>query len=165
MGPVPEERGRIYSIKTEQGGQLWRTRSGKVYPAAVLDKARAHWARKQAMRKEPGHCGRCGQPNPEPSRKHCPACRAYQVRYKASKQALPVTVDRKALARLERRIAALEHNFAMMRLDGRAIYRRGYRSGAKGESKRAARAKYFDAYPTICQQELAAINHAYDQPD
>ncbi len=143
--------GAYQSIKTEHGGKLYR-----IAPAQ-LAKAQAYWSRKSAQRRQPGNCGRCGNPNPDATHAHCSSCRAYQQRRKSALRIKPVTVDATVLSKLERRIAAMEHNFAMMRINERAVYKRGYLAGKKS----MASARYFDAYPTITKQELSSMNHAY----
>jgi hypothetical protein len=150
-GAVPETSGTYQLHQTERAGKTYRI------DARQLAKAQAYWARKSAQRRQPGNCGRCGKPNPQSTHKHCPACREYQRKTKLEKALKPLVVSETQLQKLERRIAAMEHNFSMMRLNERAIYKRAYEAGRKHQ----ADSRYFDAYPTMTKQELATINHAY----
>lgn len=123
------------------------------------EKARAFWARKAALRKQPHRCARCAKPN-DNGHKQCDACRAYAADYRARKREKPVTVDGTALARLERRIGNLEHYFAQLSAEKRVAYNRGYVAGRRLHRKSAERASYFDALPHgTTAQELAEICH------
>jgi hypothetical protein len=159
---VPDEDGRALttsrktSITTEQGGTIYN-----IAPAQ-LAKAQAHWARKSAQRKQPGNCGRCGQPNPSKTHKYCDDCRDYAKRRREGKAGALVTVHQTAISWLERRIGALEHSLAMLQLNGRLMYKRGYSRGLKtGKEVR----HYADTMPEISKQELAQISHAWDTED
>lgn len=125
-------------------------------------KAQAFWARKAALRKQPHRCTRCAKPNAN-GEKQCDACRAYAAEYRARKREKPVTVDRTALARLERRIGNLEHYFAQLSAEKRVAYNRGYCAGRRLHRKAAERASYFDAMPRATPQDLREISHAYDR--
>lgn len=143
---------RQTSIETERGGKLYN-----IAPSQ-LAKAKAHWARKSAQRKQPGNCGRCGKPNPSKTHKHCDDCRDYMKRRREGKAGALVTIHQSAVSRLERRIGALEHSLAMLQLNGRLMYKRGYQRGLKTGKE----IRHYHGTPEISKQELATMNHAYD---
>lgn len=150
-GAVPENVGRT---------TLTTVRNGRFTPEQ-LAKAKAFWQRKQALRKLPGNCGRCGHPNDNPEYAHCERCREYGKRYKTSHQHETITVDRKALETLEKRVSSLEHALSRIQLNQREAYKRGYAKGRAEKARLRRRFRYFDAYPSITKQELSTINHAY----
>lgn len=118
-----------------------------------LSKKSAFHARLSALRKTPGHCGRCGKASTE---KQCAKCRAYHARHRAAKRVMPVTVDSAHLAAIVRRTASLELAVARLQLAARDAFKRGYRSGQRCERK----ARFADP-EEISAQELATMNHAY----
>ena len=130
-------------MKTERDGRSYR----KPYHDAL-----------DLQRRQPGHCGRCGQLNPNGLRT-CDPCLDYQRCYKAGLKRKPVAVDSVILDALTRRVASLELSVARLQVQARSEYKRGYRTGAAHERK----ARYID-FPTITKQELSTMNHAYCRP-
>ena len=179
QGELSAQKGRA---ETERGAHRYRwqrdTATGEVrrtkqvkplaeYPAAVQTKARAFYAKKAALRKQPGNCGRCGKPNPQPEYRHCPKCREYQQQRKAAlrdsepTRSITSTNSHVLMCRvmsLEMRLAKVELELGQRRKAYRYIKRREAALLAK---KRDAQAR-LDAMPRISKQELATINHAYD---
>ena len=102
-------------------------------PAHKLSKALAFWALKTERRKSPLFCGRCAKPLAHHERgcRQCDVCRERAAAYRARKRQKPITVDSAELARLETRIAKVEHNLAIVQRDARASYKRGYCAGRK----------------------------------
>jgi len=102
----------------------------------------------QANRKLPGHCSRCGRPNPEPAiagtvRGKCPVCREYfrqwNARHKQVKSPPPVQtviVDPVRFHHFEERIRDLERMIKDMKRYARAEYQRGYLKGVYRENRR-----------------------------
>lgn len=119
-------------------------------------KSQKFWERKAELRKQPGNCVRCGHANPDASHKTCPRCRE-QIASRRQKY-LRQTVKVETLVSLRRRIESLEMAVAQLQLDGGKRYQNGYSAGKKAAAKR----DYFGIYPTITKQELATMNHAYD---
>jgi len=141
-------------IKTERGGKLYNIKPKD------LAKAQAYWSRKTAQRKQVGNCGRCGQPNPDQTHKHCPTCREYGQRYKAGKEGRTTLVNNGYLSKLEHRIASLEHSLALMQVNSRLIYKRGYE---KGRTTGIDQYRYGDAYKSLSRQEARTISHVYER--
>ena len=135
-------------------GACLNQRGGDTLPA----KARAFHAKIAALRKLPGNCGRCGKPNANGFRQ-CERCRTYQSKYKQTLRQEPVTVDAKVLRVLTARTASLEMELARMQVNGRAAYKKGYRTGAAHERK-----VRYEELPSLSRQEAATINHAYATP-
>ena len=109
--------------------------------ADVTGKAAAFWARCRAARGTPGHCSRCGRPNPDAAKQAgkrgiCEPCRAWQRAYKARRRAAPLTVEGAALEALARRVACLEIRCERFARFARAQYKAGYGVGMKAERKR-----------------------------
>lgn len=125
-----------------------------------LAKAKAYWRQKTEARKTPGNCVRCGKPNKSSTHKHCDDCRAYQIRYKARKAGKTTVVNQNALNFLERRIGAVEHSLALLQINARTIYKRGYAKGLKTGKEIS---HYYGTTPEISKQELAEISHAWDK--
>jgi len=138
-------------------------RAGKSYNIKPLrlPKAVAFWFKKSGQRKIPGNCSRCGKPNPDNAKKSCPACRSYQKRYKDGKRGRTVIVYQSALDHLEHRIAALEHSLALLQVNSRVIYKRGYNRGLR--TGREIR-HYAGTLKPMTIQELATISHVYSKP-
>jgi hypothetical protein len=146
---------RVSTIKTERDGKLYN-----INPK-YLAKAQAHWARKTEQRKQLGNCGRCGQPNPDKTHKHCAKCREYGQRYRAGKEGKATLIHDRYLAKLEHRIASLEHELARMQVNARLIYKRGYTTG---RTTGVDLYRYGDAYKNISKQELATMSAACGHP-
>ena len=158
---MPDERD--VSTFFEAGAKLPESSSpgGKPFPA----KAVAFWSRKEALRKQPGRCCRCGKPNSN-GKRQCPACAAYAAEYRARKRttAHGVLIDSRALAALEKRVANLEHYFARLSTVGRVEYKRGYCTGRRIHRKAAERESYREAMEAsggIDHETLEQISHAY----
>lgn len=119
-------------------------------------------------RKQPGNCRRCGKPNAN-GKAHCDRCRQYMAAYKKriilEDKAGKVELVKVAatVLQLRRETSALRASFKRLSTSFRKGYRAGYLAGLL---KRRARfkntiTKYQDAMPTITEQELATMNHAY----
>jgi len=134
----------------------YNIKSGK-----ALAKAKAYWARKMISRKTPGNCTRCGKVNSSKTL-HCPACLAYQAKWRESRRGKPVVVETGTLDALARRISSLEHELASMQLNARLIriraWNRAYKIGQRHERKQRERIEL----PVMSRQEAATLNHAYD---
>lgn len=128
-------------------------------------KSEAFFARLQARRKIPGNCGRCGKPHGDKTNKICRKCRDHHNEYYRKKAAALKQQKDAALEELSRRVGSLENELARMLIDRRAAYRNGYYAGKAWKKKAFSRQRNFDAYPSITKQELATMNHAYENEE
>ena len=123
-----------------------------------LTKAQAFWSRKADLRKQPGHCGRCGKPNANGLRT-CDKCRSWMAQYRAGKRdAAAPTANAAAHFALCRRVANLEHYFARLSEVQRVAYNRGFCAGRRLHRKAQERATYFEALPTPTAQDLRELH-------
>lgn len=152
-GSVPEHVGRASAVTKPRDG-------GNSLPA----QARAYHAKIAALRKQPGNCGRCGKPNTN-GHKRCDRCRAYEKQYKTAKRLQGVDVTPLTVAQLVRRVQTLEMAVARLELwreyKGHLVRKVTRKSAAIQQERRKAAAR-LDAMPRITEQELATMNHAYD---
>ena len=132
-------------------------------PLKHLPKAERFWMAKKILRSDPANCGRCGQPNGNGFRQ-CDRCRDALKKYKARKLVEREEYDpSKAMAmihQMRREVTKLREMFKASQRWNRKNYARGYNAGKKHG---VVLAKYADAYPEISKQELAQINHAYEE--
>lgn len=122
----------------------------------------AHFRRLEAARRLPGACRRCGRPNPS-YLKTCQRCRDYQRAYKLNQRnhrlAVPAEVA-KILAQFRRELSHLRATVKTMANERRRAYRAGYQAGQAGRRARFRERIWMP--PTMSQQELSTINHAYE---
>ena len=124
-------------------------------------KARAFWARKEALRKQPNRCTRCAKPYVG-KKKQCPTCLEWAAQYRARKRIEEHgAIDAKAFVALEKRVANLEHYFARLSTLSRVEYKRGYCAGRRLHRKAQDRTSYYAAMPQASAQELAELSHEY----
>ena len=86
---------------------------------------------KARLRQTPGNCTRCGKLNPDLSRKTCPPCRLYRVKYHLRKTWKPISLNeaQRQLTELEARVYELERGFKHYRLFAQNAWQRGYEKG------------------------------------
>ncbi|MBI5770905.1 MAG: hypothetical protein HZA93_24215 [Verrucomicrobia bacterium] len=128
------------------------------------EKARARWSRQAVRRARPDRCSHCGRLHDKVGTgfQQCPVCRAIAKKRRQKQRVDVRVVSAAVLARLEKRIGAMENYVAHLRAFGRIEYHRGYVAGRRLHRKAQERAKYFEALPTASTQELATMSHAYD---
>jgi len=143
---------RLPNITVSGGGQS-RPRSPE-----HRAKAEAFWSALAERRKQPGNCVRCGKPNTAETRQ-CPKCLAYQAKYRGRLQdkneKLTAGMVVAIVKQCRREVTKLREIIKQMQRAHRAKNHRQW------QQKRTLK-KYADAYPEISKQELASINHAYD---
>lgn len=119
-------------------------------------------AGRMAVRKLPGHCGRCGKVHAAATRQ-CPQCLAYQSRYRGqlseANPKLTAGVIVAMVKQCRREVSKLREIIKQMKLVKSEHYNAGYRAGLR---QRRDAGKYVDAMPTISRQELSEISHVYD---
>ena len=125
-------------------------------------KAEAFWQNLKSRRQQPGNCCRCGRSHAG-SFRQCDPCRQRVAASKLKRQAKALTLaDCVAMVRQCRReVTKLREIIKQMRRVKSNAYGRGYVAGTKHG---ITVAKYHDTVPDISGQELAQINHAYDNP-
>ena len=108
------------------------------------------------LKKLPGNCARCGKPH-DGKKKTCQPCLDKVKELHGWKKARYVE--------LRRRIESLELAVARIQTDHKKArnraYSTGYEAGAKRAVKVALELPHYDP-PTMSMQELATMNHAYD---
>jgi hypothetical protein len=89
------------------------------------------FAARAAQRAMPGNCGRCGKPNLDPSRKTCPTCRLYRVKYHLRKTWKPISLNeaQRQLTELEARLYKLEQIMKHSQTFAQSAYQRGLERG------------------------------------
>jgi hypothetical protein len=121
-----------------------------------------HFQRLEALRRQPGNCGRCGKPNAN-GRAHCDRCREYQKDYRQrskNRRFDAPSEGGRELAQFRRELDRLRATVKSMQSERRRAYRLGYRSGLQARRARFRASAWVP--PTMSRQELAQINHAYD---
>lgn len=133
-----------------------------------LDKTARFIAKMKALRADPLNCKRCGKPRDCDHKRQCRSCleKAAKRRLMISYKTLTANPD--ILTALVKRIESLEMRCAKVELwreynSDRINYIKKREASLLGMKRKALR--NYQAMPTISQQELATMNHAYDLRD
>jgi len=142
--------------KEERACQVGRLAGGK------LAKAQAYWRRKEALRKQPGRCGRCGQLSAE---RTCQKCRAYYAQRRAARRSIPAELAMPLLQEIGKRLSALETQVYQIQTYSESRYKRGYAVGMMAERRRQQRWQALaaiEAKAVHTLEEKRAVDHAYE---
>jgi len=141
-------------IETRDGGKLSKDQIRRQKKSVLF------FQRLQELRQTPGNCRRCGKPHADTTKKICAKCREHHNEYYRRKAAQ--IRNGESIGALAKRVASLEHELSRMLIDRRAVYVQGYQAGKTWKRKAQSAQSYLDAMPRITEQELATMNHAYD---
>lgn len=112
-------------------------------------------------RQQPGHCCRCGRKH-DGKTKQCEKCLAYQARYRGrladKNEKLTACMVVAMVKQMRREVTKLRGIIKQMQRVHRTRQQRDYLA------RRTVR-KYADAYQPISSQELATMNHAYENSE
>lgn len=102
-------------------------------PLSRQERLKALIAKKDKLRKLPGHCIRCGKPH-EGRWKTCDNCRLYRVNYHKRKRWAPINLNEceRMLTELGARVHQLERQVKSFKDFARNGYNRGYARGRLG---------------------------------
>lgn len=159
-------------------------RHRRPYTQADMERAKLLFAEKKKLCAIPGNCAGCGKPNDRTNRKTCTkCCKRMVARSRERMEERAVVMQGETVTKLEsalrmifqlrRELNALHASFKLMRHSRAYLYQKAYKSGkrrgivngVKAAAKFQERLEAGDreeSFGEITRQELATMNHAYD---